>query len=221
MKKNSFIDALTSLFRRKPAEQVNHVIAPAATTPDNPVVEHTPAVQAEVETVSVETAVPASVNIAPTLHSAKPEKPGHKIKTYRVTGMQYYMDSLMELAGANEDYSLSKRDLVEYGMVGRRVWEYDFFPGDIELVPEPDNPADPKAIKVIASGKHIGYIKSGSCTHLLKVIRESRIINIDCEICGGKYKFISEDFDYDKDCEVYTLERSNAPHSVVLTITEK
>lgn len=38
---------------------------------------------------------------------------------------------------------------------------------------------------------------------------------------GGPYKFISEDYDYDKDKEVYSLERGETKFFVHLKITEK
>lgn len=141
-------------------------------------------------------------------------------KTYRVTGIQHHMDNLMNLAVSNGDYTLSKRDLIDMGLTDEHIWEYDFYAPTAELVPEPDNPHDPKAIKVVAGGEHIGYIKAGSCSHLLKVIRENRILKIECEIAGGHYKRIDEDYDYDKDKEVYTLERGTAPYFATLYITE-
>lgn len=141
-------------------------------------------------------------------------------KTYRVTGIQHYMDNLLNLAVPNDDYTLSKRDLIDLGLTDERIWEHIFCASTANLVPEPDNPHDPRAIKVVAEGEHIGYIKAGSCAHLLKVIRENRILKIECEIAGGPYKRIDEDYDYDKDKEVYTLERGTTPYFATLYITE-
>ena len=149
---------------------------------------------------------------------AKPEPP--QPKTYRVAGIQHHMDNLMNLAVPNDDYALSKRDLIDMDLTDERIWEHIFCASTAELVPEPDNPHDPKAIKVVAGGEHIGYIKAGSCAHLLKVLRENRIQKITCDIGGGPYKKIVEDYDYDKDKEIYTLERGTAPYFATLYITE-
>lgn len=165
-------------------------------------------------------AKPESVESTPPAQSM-PEPPKvPQPKTYRVTGIQHYMDNLMRLGVENSCYSWSKRDLIDDGLIDERIWETEFLFSKAEVIPEPDNPVDPKAIKVVVDGEHIGYIKAGSCAHLLKVIRENRILKIECEIAGGHYKRIDEDYDYDKDKEVYTLERGTAPYFATLYITE-
>lgn len=151
-----------------------------------------------------------------------PEQPKPVVaKKYRVTGMDHYMDNLMSIATENDEYELTKKGLIDEGYIGERVWKYDFYATKVEIVPEPENPVDPKAIKVIVDGAHVGYIKAGSCAHLLKVIREKRIKKISCEMFGGPYKYIEEEYDYERDKEVYTLERGTAPYAVHLTIEEE
>lgn len=142
-------------------------------------------------------------------------------KTYKVTGMQHYMDNIMELAMPNIIYDSTKKELIEDGWTEEKIWENNFCPKRVELIPEPDNPQDSKAIKVVVDGMHVGYIKSGSCSHLLKVIKEGRIDDICCEMGGGKYKYVSEDYDYEKDKIVYELEKDSAPYFVHLKIKEK
>ncbi len=151
-----------------------------------------------------------------------PETPKPVVtKKYRVTGMAHYMDNLMSLSYEEQDYFLTKKELIEENYIGERVWRYGFDSVRVELAPEPDNPADPKAIKVLVKGVHVGYIKAGSCAHLLKVLREDRIKKIECEIFGGPYKYIDEEYDYECDKEIYTLEKGDAPYAVHLTIEEE
>ena len=142
------------------------------------------------------------------------------IKTYRATGMSYRMEALLSLGSENEDYSKTKKELVEEGLTDQRIYQYDFYPRKIELVPEPDNPNDPNAIKVMVNDVHIAYIKAGSCAHLQKAINGGQIKKIDCEITGGKYKYISCDCDEDGR-ETYSLEKDESPYSVVLRVTEE
>lgn len=144
-----------------------------------------------------------------------------KEKKYRVAGTSFRTESIINVATENPDYELSKKELIESGLTDERVWEYEFYPSSVKLVPEPDNPHDPNAIKVIVDGEHIGYIKSGSCVHLLKVIQENRILDISCEMGGGPYKYVSEEYDEDKDRDVYTLDRDNTNFFAELTIREK
>lgn len=171
-----------------------------------------PAVQAPKQVTQA-----APVVTAPVTPAAAPD--ADKWKTYKVTGMQHYMANIMTLAMENDDYKLSKRDLVDQGLIDERVYQYDFCPLRAELVQEPDNPVDPNAIKVLVDGLHVGYIKAGSCAHLNKVIRENRIEEIRCAMGGGGYKFIAEDYD-DYGRETYTMEKDKIPFWVHLTIKE-
>lgn len=140
-------------------------------------------------------------------------------KTYRVTGTEHYKNSILNLALENDDYTKTKRELIDDLLTEERIWKYSFYPSKVDLVQEPDNPYDPNAIKVIVDNEHIGYIKKGSCKHLLKVIAEGRLGNIDCAIGGGPYKCIHEDYD-DYGNEKYELECDEVGFSVVLRIVE-
>lgn len=184
-----------------PALQNVVTIAPDSTTQDSP---------QEICPLAVPAVTPIS----------EPAAAPFVAKTYKVTGMQHYMDNIDSMANENPDYDMSKRDIIDCGMTDERIWKYTFHPEKIELVPEPDNPYDPKAIKVVVDGQQVGYIKSGSCAHLLKIISEERIRGIDCEMGGGPYKKVTEEYDYDTEKDVYTFERDTVPHFVHLTVYE-
>lgn len=154
----------------------------------------------------------------PPVQPAQPEPQG---KTYKITGTSHYWENILSLGSKNDDYTLGKRALIEEGLTETRIWEYDFFPSKAELVPEPENPHDPKAIMVLVDGLQVGYIKAGSCSHLLRVIAEERIQKIDVKVGGGKYKCL-EVIDYKENGdEVYNLDRGELPLYVHLNITEK
>lgn len=139
------------------------------------------------------------------------------IKTYRVAGVTYYEDNILSLAQENDFYEMTKKELIEDGFEDERIYEYDFCVSKFEVVPEPDNPHDKNAIKVLADGVQIGHIKAGSCSHLLNVIKENRITKIEGEIKGGKYKYIG----YDDETEKYILEKDKIPFYAKLEISEK
>lgn len=190
-------------------------------TPTAPIVEPQ-SVKPQIETPQPLASEP-KVEIAPILDAPqKPSKPIAiapigKTKTYKVTGMSNYIDNIMSLAVENIDYDKSKKELIEDDLVNERIYQYDFYPCKIELVPEPNNPYDSNAIKVIVEKMHVGYIKAGSCSHVLKLLREDRIIKIDCEMRGGKYKYLG----YDEDEDTYYLDKDDTPWFVHLSITEK
>lgn len=144
-----------------------------------------------------------------------------KYKTYKVAGVTHYAKNIESLGLENEDYFKSKRELIDDDLIGERIWKYQFYPEKVELVPEPENPEDPNAIKVIVDNEHVGYIKRGSCSHVKKLLREGTIADIDCTIGGGPYKFISEEYDDEKDKEVYILEKDETSLFVHLQIYEK
>lgn len=145
-----------------------------------------------------------------------------KIVTYKVTGVAHYTKNIMALAITDEDYDLSKRDLIDEERIEEKIWKYIFPYDTAELVPEPENPYDPNAIKVVVAGQHIGYIKSGSCAHLLKIIKQNAILKIDCKITGGPYKVIhEEEFDDIEDNYTYSMEKDSKDFYVRLSITER
>ena len=108
-------------------------------------------------------------------------------KTYKVAGITHFEKSILKFAKPNAAFSMSVKELVAANACNVNIYQYYFPQLQTELIPDPDNPFDPNAIKVICGGVHVGYIKAGSCKHVLKLIAENRIEKIDCEIGGGKY----------------------------------
>ena len=128
------------------------------------------------------------------------------IENHFVAGTSFHKDELLTLAHENIDYNLSKKELEEEYYGTDRIYQYEFFPDKVELVPEPTNEHDPNAIKVIVDGQHIGYIKKGSCSHIHNLIKEDRIKEVDCDIYGGNYKELEFD-DYSDKCKLIKKER--------------
>lgn len=143
-----------------------------------------------------------------------PEKQNPNIERHRVAGINYRTNVVKALAVENPDYWKTKKQLIAAGLVDLSVYEYNFDPMKAELVPEPDNPHDPKAIKVIVEGQHIGYIKSGSCAHVHKLLQAGQIARVTCQIGGGRYKYLAQD----EDDGTYTLESDESPFSAKIAI---
>jgi hypothetical protein len=148
----------------------------------------------------------------------EPPAPTQKTETHKIAGVSFRQEGIQSLAAENADYSKTKKELIEDGLTDEWVNQYDFYLGEVELVPEPDNPQDSKAIKVVASGQHIGYIKSGSCAHIHKLLRSGKILMLTCEIGGGRGKIVREDEnEWGKVC--YSVEQRNIPFFAKLEIT--
>lgn len=141
-----------------------------------------------------------------------------KVVRHSVAGTSFHQAEIKAMGEKNPDFALTKAEMFKRGRM--EVYEYTFSPKKAELVPEPDNPHDPKAIKVLVDGVHVGYIKSGSCAHVHKLIREGRIEKIVPQIVGGKSKYLSTYDAAAKHLNDYTLERCDSSFGVQLSITE-
>lgn len=146
--------------------------------------------------------------------------PSTKTVSHKVAGTSYRQEAILAMGAKNPDYALNKRQLVEEYPEGGAVYEYEFDPLRAELIPEPDNPHDPKAIKVLVDGQHVGYIKAGSCAHIHRLLRENRIQKIEPKIFGGKYKDLQPLDEYPEKVTDYELDRGETPFGVRLEITE-
>lgn len=141
-------------------------------------------------------------------------------KTYKVAGINHYLSAFKSIGEHNPQYDMSKKEILLAGLAGKEIYKQVFNPQKAEVIPEPDNPHDQNAIKVIIDGVHIGYIKAGSCAHLLKVITENRIEQICCEMRGGQYKAYVDTSGMDEDAH-YELDEGDSPYWAILHITER
>lgn len=144
-------------------------------------------------------------------------KPARKTETHKVAGTSFRQDALLSLGTKNPDFTKTKKELQAEGLTDEWIGEYEFAPQKVELQPEPDNPHDPKAIKVVVDGTHIGYIKAGSCAHVHKLLETDRILRITCSIGGGKSKMLY----WEDNFEQYDLLEDEIPFFARLTITTK
>ena len=133
---------------------------------------------------------------------------------FRVAGTSYHEHEIEELGYENPDYEMSKSEIVECGLEDERIYKLNFAPTTVELVPEPENPHDPKAIMVLVDGSHVGYIKKGSTSRVRNLLSAGG--KVSAEISGGKYKEVYLDEEQDK----YQTEYGSTSYSVVISITK-
>ena len=159
-------------------------------------------------------------SVAPVVPAAPVKKPDTKVVSHSVAGTNYRQEAILAMGKKNPDYTLNKRELLKRWPKGVTVDEYTFQPQKAELIPEPDNPHDPKAIKVLVDGVHVGYIKAGSCAHIHRLLRENRILKIKPTITGGKYKNVYSLNANPESSVDFELEKCSSPFYVRLEITE-
>ena len=129
----------------------------------------------------------------------------------KVAGTSYRQNEIKLLGTQNPDYRLSTAQLAKKKLVDVSIYEYKFKKLKAQLEEEPTNEYDPNAIKVMISGRHVGYIKKGSCTHVKKLIKTNSIKSITAIISGGNYKYIfrcgdgNDSFDCDKTDDLFKI----------------
>lgn len=141
------------------------------------------------------------------------------VKHHRVAGVSHYIENILLLAKENPDYFLKKNEFIKRKLFEQPIYQYIFSYNKVELIPEPTNQYDQNAVQVLIDGNIVGYIKSGSCKHILNLISENRIEKIEAKIKGGKYKCLRCYGDDEKeDCE---MENEKDSYRIELTIYER
>lgn len=135
-------------------------------------------------------------------------------ENFRVAGTSFHEKEIEEIGTDNLNYEMTKKEIVDAGMEDERIYKLEFFPCSAELIPEPENPYDSKAIMVFVDGVHVGYIKKGSTSRVRNLLEAGG--KVSAEIHGGPYKVIYLDDENDK----YEIEHGKAPYSVVINITK-
>ncbi|HFU4206537.1 TPA: HIRAN domain-containing protein [Streptococcus suis] len=89
-------------------------------------------------------------------------------------------------------YLEDEREIFDYG----RIYEFDpVSTSNVQLVPEPDNPYDENALKVVVEGIFIGYVSKGYAKQLQKYV-SNESFSVDClaTFSGGKHKSLSWEY---------------------------
>ena len=87
----------------------------------------------------------------------------------------------------------TKKEIKEDGLEDTFLYKYGIAFTSAELVPEPENPHDPNAIKVIADGVFVGHVPAKESKAVRKIMDEKKIIKTECQIYGGDYKVLDYD----------------------------
>lgn len=106
-----------------------------------------------------------------------------------VVGLKY-RESLEEHLYETGDWECFDKEFEE---PYKKAFRYGFWFNVIKLEPEPDNPHDPDAIKVIADGFHIGYISKENCKKVHNYMKNNRTIMLGLTGWGGPFKYVDED----------------------------
>lgn len=164
-----------------------------------------------------------SINDAHQASDQNQERRETKSEKHKIAGTSYRINDILTLAVENDDYLLSKKDMINDFLYDKKIYQYEFFIHKTELIPEPDNPYDPNAIKVIMDGVHVGYIKKGSCAHVKNLMNSGTILSIKGSIYGGKYKYLAKTVELygDEKPSDFELEKDETEYGALIEIITK
>ena len=117
---------------------------------------------------------------------------------FKVAGISYRRDTIIDfLTEPTEEYGMTKKQIEEEYLLDEKIYKYESAELACTFVPDPSNPHDPNAIKVIANGVHVGYVPKDRTSEVRDYLSKD---NLDIRACltGGPYKIVSEDEDSEK-----------------------
>lgn len=106
------------------------------------------------------------------------------VEKFVVAGTYYHMAAIQRLAVANPEWRKSGKTLAAEGRAMEEIPHYLYKNSPVELVPEPKNPHDKNAIKVMIAGEHVGYISRDENVHVGSLLQSKRITGVTAEISG-------------------------------------
>lgn len=157
----------------------------------------------------------------PPKEPAQPQEPETIVNSYEVAGVVFYLKNLLSMAEPNYLYDYKKQDLIDTCNYDVPIYKTVINATDLKLTHEPDNPNDPNAIMVLLNDKLVGYIAAKDCRHILDIMDNDLFVSATCEIYGGKYKKVNEDYNWERDKSTYSMETGQDEYGITIYIREK
>lgn len=111
--------------------------------------------------------------------------------TFHGTGIQYHIKEIESVGQPGKEYwNKSDAELLSDREPGTRIWAYSFWDLNAALEPEPDNPKDPNAIRIMLNGVCCGYVPADLCAQIRPLL--SKMTDVEAVIYGGPCKDITE-----------------------------
>ena len=133
--------------------------------------------------------------------------------SFNVAGVSYRQDAIRDLCFENEDYSISKKELIDENLIDEPIYKYEESTLElISLLPDPDNEYDKNAIKVMQRDNLLGYVPKEETDAVRKIV--SGPYEAAAKVYGGPYKTLLENGDDDG----YTIEKEDQNVGLRVTI---
>lgn len=132
------------------------------------------------------------------------KKSNDKTITFNVVGTSYKTAAIRKLGRKNEDYSYTKKEIIELDLCDEEIYQYDFPKCNVTFEDEPGNEHDPNALKVLFNDIHVGYIKKELVSRVRTIINDG-YKKCYGQVYGGKYKIVETEFGYNEK-DTYRIE---------------
>lgn len=123
-----------------------------------------------------------------TMTSAIPKYSGYTLRI-DVVGEHYRKNEIASVMSGNGMYNIPDAEFMKKVDSHKNIYRFKFRETEAKLIPEPTNPHDANAIKVMIDGVHVGYIPADRCMEIKK--RLPGIKSITAKLHGGDYKYHS------------------------------
>lgn len=135
---------------------------------------------------------------------------------FKVSGTSFRKENFYNILSEDYYWDMTKKELVELGMIDEPIYRYENGGGEAKLIPEPDNQYDPNAIAVYVDDTHVGYVPSKKCAKVKRLLDSGTVVYIFAEIYGGPFKIIRENDD-----GKYTISKKDHDFGVQVTLLIK
>ena len=122
---------------------------------------------------------------------------------FKAVGESHYKEHLKYVCRRSELADLSDDELRAEGLYDTRIYDYEFADYPVELVPEPENPHDPNAIRVMISGLQVAHIARDQTDAVRCLMSSGKVLGIRATVEHGDYRVLAGDthrakcYDYD------------------------
>ena len=121
------------------------------------------------------------------------ETGGDNTYSFHVAGTSFRQNDICDLCFENDDYSLSKSELIDMFMVDEPIYQYETAFASVSLVLDPDNEYDNNAIKVMHHDVHLGFVPKDETDRVRRIIGGDYSVSADA--FAGPYKIVTEEED--------------------------
>ena len=131
------------------------------------------------------------------------KREGTVMREFSVAGVSTRQEVFKKAGYRNDEYSLSKKRIIDEGLEDVDIPQYEFGTVHIGLELEPENEHDPNAVKVLLNDEQIGYIPADDSEYVHDMMEDDRIADIDAKIVGGPLKRYNSDTDEIEKVDLY------------------